>query len=241
MFNEKTAEWLVAENKFLKQLEGNKTLIDYIENKKGEWTEESAIVRKLFTQLTESDFFGEYQSKEHTSYDDDRELVRKFYKTCVCNNDDLDSSIEDHSIYWNDDKDIVDSFVLKTIKRLNAEDGPETELLPVYAADEDQEFGQKLFHAAVVRGDEWRELIKASAKNWDAGRMAFMDFIIMQIALAEIITFESIPLNVTFSEYLDIARIYSTPQSASFINGILENVVRSLQQEGRIEKKRLKK
>lgn len=230
-----------AENKFLKQLEINKELIDFRENRKGQWDEESAFVKKLYAKFTESDVFRFYIDKEDFSYEADREIVRKLYKTYICNNDDFDALLEDHSLYWNDDKQIVDSFVLKTIKRFSESSDADQELLPVYAADEDREFAVRLFRTSLERGPELRDLIRRHTKNWEFNRLAFMDVIIMQIALAEILTFDSIPLNVTFNEYLDIAKVYSTPRSSSYINGMLDGIVKYLYKEGRITKVRIKK
>lgn len=230
-----------AENKFLKQLEINKELVDFRENRKGQWDEESAFVKKLYVKFTESDVFRLYIDKEDFSYEADREVIRKLYKTFICNNDDFDSLLEDHSLYWNDDKQVVDSFVLKTIKRFTETSDADQELLPVYAAEEDRDFASRLFRAALERGPELRDLIRQHTKNWEFNRLAFMDVIIMQIALAEILTFDSIPLNVTFNEYLDIAKVYSTPRSSSYINGMLDGIVKHLVKEGRTTKVREKK
>lgn len=227
-----------ANNKLLCQLAENKALIEFQENKKGQWNGEDALIKKLYTACIESDVYQLYIDKNDFSYEADREVIRKLYKTFVCNNDDFDSLLEEHSLYWNDDKQVVDSFVLKTIKRFNEKSTPKQELLPVYAADEDRLFATQLFSATLERGAELRELIKANTKNWEFNRLAFMDVIIMQIALAEILTFESIPLNVTFNEYLDIAKVYSTPRSASYINGMLDGIVKQLVKDGRTTKVR---
>ena len=230
-----------ADNKLLCQLDDNKALIDYRENRKGQWPEEDAFVKKLYAKMVESDIYEMYITKEDFSYEADREVVRKLYKTFVCNNDDFDALLEEHSLYWNDDKQVVDSFVMKTIKRFDEKSTPEQELLPEYAADEDRLFAGKLFEAALERGAELRDIIRAHTKNWEFNRLAFMDVIIMQIALAEILTFDSIPLNVTFNEYLDIAKVYSTPRSSSYINGMLDGIVKELAKEGRITKVRERK
>ena len=140
--------------------------------------------------------------------------------------------LEEQSLYWNDDKEIVDSFVLKTIKRFQPENGAAQELLPAYAAQEDQEFAGRLFKTTIERCDELRDLIKGSTKKWQFSRIAFMDLVIMQIALAEMLEFPSIPLNVTFNEYLDIAKIYSTPRSAGFIHGMIDGITKRLQEDG---------
>lgn len=225
-------------NQLLQQFADNKALMEFQEKRKGTWMEDDAFVKKLYTQCVESDIYQFYIDKEDFSYEADRELVRKLYKTFVCNNDDFNAMIEEHSLYWNDDKDIVDSFVLKTIKRFNADSKPTQELLPPYDSEDDRNFANELFRATLTRGPELREIIKGNTKNWEFNRLAFMDVIIMQIALAEILTFDSIPLNVTFNEYLDIAKVYSTPRSSSYINGMLDAIVRKLHNEGRTNKVR---
>lgn len=230
-----------ANNKFLNQLAENKILLDFIENRKGTWPEEESLAKKLYAKCIESEIFQIYIQKEDFSYTADREVIRKLYKSFVCENEDIDSMIEDYSIYWNDDKQIVDSFVMKTIKRFNAESTPDQPLLPIYAAEEDRLFAGRLFTASLERGQELRELIRANTKNWEFNRLALMDIIIMQIALAEILTFDSIPLNVSFNEYLDIAKVYSTPRSASYINGMLDGIVRQLELDGRTTKVRIRK
>ena len=236
--NGNTPDSLVAHNKFLCQLEENKALIDYRENRKGQWGDEDAFVKKFYQALIESDTFRLYQDKEDFGYEADREVIRKLYKTHVCGNDDFLPYLEDHSLYWNDDKEVVDSFVLKTTKRFGPDSTPEQELLPVYAAEEDERFAMDLFRSTLERGEELRGLIRDNVKNWEFKRLAFMDVVIMQIALAEILTFDSIPLNVTFNEYLDIAKVYSTPRSASYINGMLDGIVKKLREEGRTAKER---
>lgn len=229
-------EKILAENKFLMQLATNKELCEYMEKEKKEWIEEDAFVRKLYSTMVESDVFQLYLTKEDFSFEADREVVRKLYKTFVCNNEDFDDLIESHCLYWNDDKFLVDSFVLKTIKRFQPENGAEQPLLPEYATLEDREFAAELFRAAIMREQQTRDIIRENCKNWEFNRLAFMDMIIMQIALAEILTFPSIPLNVSFNEYLDIAKMYSTPRSTSYINGLLDHAVKKLRAEGVIMK-----
>lgn len=231
-----TPDGRFAVNQFLVQLESNKQLGEYREKQKKEWIEEEAFLKKLYSQFMESEIYQFYLTKEDFSYDADREVVRKLYKTCVCNNDDFDALLEDHSLYWNDDKEIVDSFVLKTIKRFTAESTDEQPLLPEYASEEDRNFAVSLFRSTIERSDETRQLIRENCRNWEFNRLAFMDVIISQIALTEILTFPTIPLNVSFNEYLDIAKVYSTPRSASYINGLLDHVVKKLKSENQLLK-----
>lgn len=225
-----------AENKFLQQLGENKQLLEYAEKQKKDWVEEEPFLKKLYTIFTDSDIYQFYITKEDFSYEADREVIRKLYKTYVCNNEDFDALLEEQSLYWNDDKEVVDSFILKTIKRFDEKNGAEQPLLPDYAAEEDREFALQLFHETLSRAEEVRTLIKENCKNWEFNRLAFMDVVIMQIALAEILTFPSIPVNVSFNEYLDIAKVYSTPRSSSYINGLLDHIVKKLRKENKLLK-----
>lgn len=230
------ADHQMATNKFLLQLVENTALSEFREKQPARGDAEEAFLKKLYTAFVESEIFQMYLRKEDFSYQADREVIRKLYKTCVCNNDDFNELLEERSLYWNDDKDVIDSFVLKTIKRFHEDSGPDQPLLPEFAADEDREFAEKLFAASIDRATEIRALIKENCKNWEFNRLAFMDVIISQIALAEILTFPSIPLSVSFNEYLDIAKAYSTPRSASYINGLLDHIVKKLKAENKLLK-----
>lgn len=229
-------EKMFAQNQFLCQLEANIQLGEYREKQNKDHFDEEAFLKKLYTTLTESEIYQMYLTKEDFSYEADREVVRKLYKTYICHNDDIDTLLEDHDLYWNDDKEIIDSFVLKTIKRFAPEQAENQPLLPQYSLDEDREFAIKLFSTTIKQSDEIRTHIKENCKNWEFERLAFMDTIIMQIALAEILSFPSIPLKVSINEYLDIAKVYSTPRSSSYINGVLDHIVKKLQKENRLLK-----
>ncbi len=223
-----TADSRFSENRFLLQLEANKELAAYREKEKKEWIEEDAFVKELYAAFVENEVYQNYLAREDFSYEADREVVRKLYKTVVLNNEKFDDLLEEHSLYWNDDKEVVDSFVLKTIRRFTQESDADQPLLPQYASEDDHRFALGLFRATLERGEELRDYIRNNCKNWKFERLAFMDVIIAQIALAEMLTFPTIPLNVTFNEYLDIAKVYSTPRSASYLNGLLDNVAKGL-------------
>lgn len=225
-----------AANQFLTQLRANKELQAFREKQGDLWEEEDAFVRKLYNQFSDCNIFQMYLEKGEFDYESDRELVRKLYKLLVCNNEEFESMLEEHSLYWNDDKHIIDSFVLKTIKRFERENGADQPLLPEFTSDDDRGFAVTLFRQTLARAEEIRDLIKENARNWEFNRLAFMDVVIMQIALTEILTFPSIPLNVTFNEYLDIAKVYSTPRSSSYINGTLDHIVKRLKEENQLLK-----
>ena len=225
-----------VENRFIAQLEVNKQLLDFAGNQKKTWENEADFVKSLCEQIMESDIYKEYMASETSSYEEDREVWRKIYKKIIFNNAELDQVLEDQSLYWNDDKEIVDTFVLKTIKRFEEKNGAKQELLPEFKDDEDQDFARRLFRRAILNSDYYRHLISENTKNWDLDRVAFMDVIIMQIALAEVLSFPNIPVSVSLNEYVEIAKLYSTPKSGEFINGTLDGIVNQLKKENKLTK-----
>ena len=225
-----------VENRFIAQLEVNKQLLEFSNNQKKTWENEADFVKTLCDKILESDIYKEYMASETSSYEEDRELWRKLYKNIIFNNIELDQVLEDQSLYWNDVKEIVDTFVLKTIKRFDEKNGAKQELLPEFKDEEDQDFARRLFRRTILNADYYRHLISENTKNWDLDRVAFMDVVIMQIALAEILSFPNIPVSVSLNEYVEIAKLYSTPKSGGFINGTLDGIVNSLKKENKLTK-----
>ena len=197
---------------------------------------ENRFIAQLEINKQLNAFASSQKKTETSSYEEDRELWRKLYKKIIFNNTALDEVLEDQSLYWNDDKEIVDTFVLKTIKRFNPENGEKQELLPEFKDEEDQDFARRLFRRSILNADYYRHLISENSKNWDLSRVAVMDVIIMQIALAEILSFPNIPVNVSLNEYVEIAKLYSTPKSGGFINGTLDGIVNQLKKENKLTK-----
>ena len=223
-------------NRFALQLEGNKMLNDFMETQKKTWNDEPEFLKKMYQLVTESQIYKDYMASPEDSYEADRELWRKLYRTLIQHNDDLDALLEEQSLYWNDDKEVVDTFVLKTIKRFEEKNQSHQELLPEYDNEEDKDYARKLFRATIMNGDEYQHFMSEASRNWDFSRLAYMDIIIMQIAIAEMMTFPSIPITVTINEYVEIAKQYSTPRSAGYINGMLDTIARHLTKTGRLLK-----
>lgn len=223
-------------NKFAEQLEINKPLQEIKEAQKLTWDNDVEFIKRLCINIEQSQIYKDYMADEDDSYEADREVWRKLYKTFIQNNDDLDTLLEEKSLYWNDDKVVVDTFVLKTIKRFEPKAKAKQELLPEYKDKEDQEFARKLFRAAILNADQYQRYMSETSRNWDFSRLAYMDIIIMQIAIAEMVTFPNIPINVTLNEYVELAKLYSTLKSGGYINGMLDAIARHLIKTGKMLK-----
>lgn len=227
----------LLENKFILQLRENLQLTEYLNDRPFDWYNHDSYTRNLLDTILASDVYKEYVSSEENSYDADREFWRKVFKHIICTSEELYILLEDESLYWNDDIEIVQSFVLKTIKRFEEQTEASQELLPMFKDESDREFAVKLLRESLFNGKEYRDSIDKYTQNWESERIAMMDMVIMQIAVSELINFPSIPISVTLNEYIDIAKVYSTNKSASFINGILDAVVKELKENKIIIKK----
>lgn len=217
-----------AFNKFATQLEENTMLRTFVEEQRNVWDDKVEFVKNLFLRIEESEMYQEFMASDDDSYDAHRELWRKIYKYFVEDNEDLSALLEEESLYWNDDKEIVDSFVLKTIKRFDEKNGKNQELLPEYTDVEDREYARRLFRAAIMNSDQYQRYMTEASRNWDFSRLAYMDVVIMQLAISEMLTFPAIPVSVTLNEYVELAKEYSTGRSAGYINGMLDTIARHL-------------
>lgn len=225
-----------AFNKFATQLEENKQLNLFMEDKKMSWENDVEAIRKLCDQIEQSPLYQEYMMSDAEDYETDRELWRRIYRTLIQGNEDLDAILEEKSLYWNDDKEIVDTFVLKTIKRFDPANKADQELLPEYDDTEDREYALKLFRSTILNADTYQRYMSETSRNWNFSRLAYMDVVLMQIAIAEMLTFPNIPISVTINEYVDLAKLYSTPKSGGYINGMLDAIARHLVDTGRLLK-----
>lgn len=220
------------DNKFIHQLRNSEQFAALVERKKQNWENDLETVRNVLQLIEQTSQFADYMALENPSYEDDKEIWRVIYKAIISSNDAIDDAIEEQSLYWNDDKYVVDTFVLKTIRRFEEANGTKQELLEEYRNQEDKNFAIQLFRAANDNRDEYLEYMAEESLNWDISRLSTMDIILLQIAIAEMLTFPEIAVHVTINEYIELAKIYSTPKSAGYINGMLDAIARKLVDKG---------
>ena len=221
----------LIENKFIKQLRTNKTLNKYLSERPMSWDENETFVKNLLDTILSSEEYKDYTANVSPTYADDKDFWRKIFKQYIYLNNELDDILEDESIFWNDDVETVETFVLKTIKQFSEQNGDNQPLLPMFKDEEDKQFALKLLNETILNEKKYRQLIEKHTQKWDFDRIAFMDMIIMQVAIAELYTCESIPTSVTLNEFIDIAKSYSTPKSGTFVNGILDAIANEAKKE----------
>lgn len=229
---DKNPDTRLINNRFIAQLRENKMLKEYVDRQSVSWVNEPDFVRILLDRLLASDLYKTYLASEEDSYAVDQDFWKKAFKHIIVEDEDLSEILEAQSLYWNDDLETISTFVLKTIKRFDQSKGAEQELLPMFKDDEDAEFAKMLFRKTLMNVDVNKALIDQHTKNWEIDRVAFMDIVIMLVAIAEIKSFPTIPVKVTLNEYIEIAKSYSTIKSGHFINGILDAVASQLKKDG---------
>lgn len=198
------------------------------------WEDHQEVVKAIAEALFESDLYREYMSANVCDYESDKAFARQLFKQFIYRNPLIDDVLEEACIYWNDDREIVESFVIKSLKKITEDKPLSTVLLPQFNDPEDRQYAIDLLHNTINMQEQTRELIHTSIKNWDMERMAFFDILVMQMALTEILTCPNIPNSVTLNEYIEIAKHYSTNKSGIFVNGILDVLIKRLKQDGKL-------
>lgn len=226
----------LVDNKVYHQLLENEKLKSYLLNQKLSWVNDDDLIRNLYSELIESPTYQRYMSLPASSYKEDMALIIFMISELFAHSENLLSNLEEKSIYWNDDTEFMLGMLVKTLhgfKETTKGGGP---LLPLFKNDEDLDFVKQLYRKVLLGKTENEALIHQFASNWELERIAFMDILIINMAITEVINFPGIPVKVTLNEYIEIAKEYSTDKSSVFINGVLDKIVTHLK-DTRIVKK----
>ncbi len=233
-----------VDNELVKALRSNNEILSYVEKNKISWLQEDPIMmNNLLKAIIESDIYKEYMSDTVSDLHSDVEFWKNIFRKVIMVNPFFLESLEDSSVFWNDDLDIMGTFVLKTFRKI--EDNLKKELpissgivLDKFKDEEDARFGTDLIKSVLRNKETYKGYIDSILDKslWDSERLAFMDVVIIETALAEILNFPKIPLTVSLNEYIEIAKSYSTAKSGGFINGVLGAIIRNLQEEGKLHK-----
>ena len=228
-------------NRLSSQLFNNRHLRSYLEQNHLGWDAAHESLKLLWKEIAESEAYNEYMSISNPTYEDDKQMWRKIITTVLADSQTLEDALDELEVAldhkgWTTDANIVLSYIIKTIKRFKEDSGPDFRLLEMFDSEDELTFSKQLLQEAIKNENEYRSLIEAHLKNWDINRVAYIDLIIMQTALAELTSFPDIPVQVTLNEYIEIAKEYSTNKSHGFINGILDEIIKELKQQNKLIK-----
>ena len=224
------------DNRLLKLLKENKDLKKYLNTQKLNWVNYPELIKSLYNILRESDVYTSYMTSDKNDFNEDKKFISDIFSKIIINHEPLYQNLEEQSIFWNDDIEFVIGMIIKSVKSFKASSDESEKLMTLFKNEEDRDFVKRLFRKAVINHKDYEQLVSKFIKNWDVERVAFMDIVVMSLAVAEMIEFSEIPIKVSLDEYIEIAKFYSTQKSNVFINGILDKIVDHLKKEGKIKK-----
>jgi transcription antitermination protein NusB len=225
-----------ADNRVIRLIRNNQAFQKHISSSKLSWINYSHIPRLLYNKLITWEGYQEYMASPENNFQTDKKFITSIFTDFFPASEDLTGSLEEQSIYWNDDMEFVIVMIEKTIKKFKADSGDDTPLMPLFKNDDDRKFVRTLFRKVVMNSAMTSELIDKNTTNWEVDRIALMDILVMQLAITEVVEFPEIPVKVTLNEYIEMAKYYCTSKSSTFVNGILDNIIREMRNDGTIKK-----
>lgn len=226
------------ENKAVNLLRNNVEFGRAIVAKRINWGIHSDVIRKLYVNIEKSDLYKKYMLVEESGLKKDKAFIIEMYEKFISENEFFNQIIEEESIYWSLDLELVHLNVMKTFEKMKlVQDVNSKVLLEVFRDKEDDlKFTNELLRKSLLNNKEYSEIIEKFTKNWEVDRLAKIDVILLKLAMTELDHMPNIPVKVTMNEYIDLSKYFSTPKSKSFINGVLDRVVSEWRESGRLEK-----
>ena len=233
----------LLENSLILCLQQNKDLQKKFNTYKFSWTEEQEMVRKIYMKVRNLKDLRTYFNQSEGSFEADRDIVYRIFKKCISKSAELQFYCEERNIFWVEDYQSAALFILKTLKQIPKGFPNSQSLVSLFPKDEDDDpkedkkFIVELFKKTIAQSDKLEDLIRSKTKNWELERIALTDIILIKMAMIELMQFPSIPVKVTMNEYIELSKLFSTPKSKMFINGLLDKLAEDLKKEKKIKKK----
>ncbi|MBQ2393834.1 MAG: transcription antitermination protein NusB [Alistipes sp.] len=223
-----------VDNAVIRIISTTDAVADHVAKRKLGWTGQEDLIRLIYQQLIETEFFKTYMARDNRSWEEDRALVDYLF-TMLNDCPVLDEALEEMSLMWADDLPYILAMIQRTISNMRISH-TQLRVAEKYKSEEDPQFLKTLFEKALVNYNDYQSYVERFTANWDIERVVFMDNLILGVAIAELVAFPSIPVKVTMDEWIEISKYYSTPGSSTFINGVLDKIVALLTEEGKIQK-----
>jgi len=225
-----------TDNRFLSWLSGNLNFQKEIQDCHISFGDDKEIIRSLYRAFLEDERYQLYMESEDSSLAEDKKIIKYLYGAYIVENETLQQVYEDHNMYWSDDLDAAQAMAAKTISSFDDSKDEQSKLQRLIKNQDDMDFALKLFRTTINDYDMLEERIFAKAQHWEGDRIAVVDNIFLKMVLAELMTFNQIPVKVTLNEYIDLAKQYSTKKSGQFINGILDKLKTEMMESGEVRK-----
>lgn len=193
------------------------------------------VVKDLFNELSSKAKYKEYAALEKPTIEQDKEIINYILKKVFQGNKDLEHHLEEIFINYDDDQSLLLHILTKYVDAFDA-NRENNFFQSVDIWEEEQKFAVDLLIKTVQQNEELANYIQPKLKNWEMDRVAILDLILMKLAVCELKYFPTIPVKVSINEYIDISKLYSTPKSKDFVNGVLDKVKNEMKEKGEIKK-----
>jgi N utilization substance protein B len=200
------------------------------------WTNTSDLFKNSWNDLKSNEMFQKYCKAPNHTFAEDKQLLSEIYQVFIGESDFFDQYVDERYMNWEDDQVLVTNSLLKTINQMKEDSNEEYILKDSTLNEDDEEFMTELFRKTIQQDEELTKLIGDKTQNWETDRIAVIDMLLMKMSLCEIMNFPHIPVKVSINEYLELAKLYSTPNSHGFINGVLDKIQLDLKKHNRINK-----
>ena len=200
------------------------------------WSDHPEVVRMVYNEMTSWEVYTDYMSSPDDSYRADQRFIKEVVLRLFPASDDLASSLEEQSVYWNDDLPFVTAMIRNSVGKYREHDDGTIVMPSMFTNSDDEEFVKVLLRKAILNSERNSALIDTHTTNWEVERIALMDKLVMQLAITELVEFPEVPVKVTLNEYIEIAKDYCTAKSSTFVNGILDKIVKEMRANGSFTK-----
>ena len=231
-----------ADNALAKLLDEDVDFKKIFNKKKYSWAQYDLLLKKIMTSICTKEYYAEYMASKERSLAEDCKLFTRIFEEEFVDSVELEQILEDKSLYWNDDLAYALTWCCKTFKSLAK--GESWSLLPLYNSEllkgdeveSDKHFVKKLLQSSFAGYEKYSAMVAESVVGWEKERLFSTDVVLIVMGLAEVASFPTIPVKVSINEYVELSKFYGTPKSRSFVNGILDRLVQTLVNEGKVNK-----
>lgn len=224
------------DNKVITAIRSNREMAAFLQTYPYKWSDYEEIIKKLYWEILSAKEYEKYMQKTENEIRDDKELISFIYTDIIAKNEEIIQSLEEGSIFWNDDYEFLISSIVKLIASIKSEEG-KLKIPSVFSHKDDELFVKDLLHKTIQMHAENEKLISSYTRNWDVERIAQLDILLMEMAITEFLCMDEVPVKVSLNEYIELSKYYSTEKSWAFINGVLDKIIDTLRKEKRIVKK----
>lgn len=220
----------IAGNEFIWKVLGNATFTEQVKERKLDHYVDEEWVRKIYLELVKTQEYQEYIATRERDARTEKGIIQYLWENQILGNETLQEIFTEELPGWEDDREMTIMLVENFFRSPN-----KINFLNLVSGEK-KEYALELMKTVLEKEEYCMELIQPKLLNWDAERVALIDLLLLRMGVCELLYFPTIPTKVTINEYIEIAKLYSTPQSGQFVNGVLDNILKELERDNQIRK-----